>query len=151
MRYLFHDVVEAESAPVEVEALAVEEMVEIAESDELVIAEAEDTLVAETVNIFIEEAEEHLHTIDLFLQTETTKSQDYNGLIRALHTLRGSSSMAQIDEIFDASSKVENLFKTLLQEEIVSSSKEATLLIQYAEFVRDYLHVLRSGNSSNLQ
>ncbi|MGE8683421.1 MAG: Hpt domain-containing protein [Acinetobacter sp.] len=145
------DVVEAESTPVEVEALAVEEMVEIAESDELVIAEAEDTLVAETVNIFIEEAEEHLHTIDLFLQTETTKSQDYNGLIRALHTLRGSSSMAQIDEIFDASSKVENLFKTLLQEEIVSSSKEATLLIQYAEFVRDYLHVLRSGNSSNLQ
>ncbi len=74
-------------------------------------------------------------------------SQDYNGLIRALHTLRGSLSMAQIDQVFQASFKVENLFKTFVQDEIESTSKETALLVQYAEFVRDYLHVLRQGYS----
>lgn len=110
----------------------------------------EDSYIEETVSIFIEEAEEHLHAIDQFLQTEDEKVQDYNGLIRALHTLRGSSSMAQIDQVFEASTRVENLFKTLLQEEIVSTSQETALLIQYAEFVRDYLHTLREGPASQL-
>lgn len=103
-----------------------------------------------TTSIFIEEAEEHLATIDHFLKQEAGEVPDYNGLIRALHTLRGSSSMAHIQQIFDASSKVENLFKTLLQEEIVSTSNETVLLIQYAEFVRDFLHVLRQGKVENL-
>jgi chemotaxis protein histidine kinase CheA/ActR/RegA family two-component response regulator len=106
--------------------------------------------IEETVAIFIEEAEEHLETIATFLRTEDEKSQDYNALIRAIHTLRGSSSMAQIDQIFEASSKVEHLFKTLLQDEIVSTSKETALLIQYAEFVSDYLHLLRQGNTAKL-
>jgi len=103
-----------------------------------------------TTSIFIEEAEEHLATIDHFLKQNADEVPDYNGLIRALHTLRGSSSMAHIQQIFDASSKVENLFKTLLQEEIVSTSNETALLIQYAEFVRDYLHILRQGKVENL-
>ncbi|MGV2949737.1 Hpt domain-containing protein [Acinetobacter sp. AGC35] len=106
--------------------------------------------IEETVAIFIEEAEEHLDTIATFLRTEDEKSQDYNALIRAIHTLRGSSSMAQIDQIFEASSKVEHLFKTLLQDEIASTSKETALLIQYAEFVSDYLHLLRQGNTAKL-
>lgn len=103
-----------------------------------------------TTSIFIEEAEEHLATIDHFLKQEADEVPDYNGLIRALHTLRGSSSMAHIQQIFDASSKVENLFKTLLQEEIVSGSNETALLIQYAEFVRDFLHLLRQGKLEEL-
>lgn len=107
-------------------------------------------LQEETTSIFIEEAEEHLATIDHFLKQEVGEVPDYNGLIRALHTLRGSSSMAHIQQIFDASSKVENLFKTLLQEEIVSTSNETVLLIQYAEFVRDFLHILRQGKVENL-
>ncbi|WP_407305174.1 Hpt domain-containing protein [Acinetobacter sp.] len=106
--------------------------------------------IEETVAIFIEEAEEHLATIDQFLQNEHEHKQDYNALIRALHTLRGSSSMAQIEHIFEASTKAENLFKTLLQEEIISTSKQTALLVQYAEFVRDYLHTLRQGEMQKL-
>ncbi|WP_168460581.1 Hpt domain-containing protein [Acinetobacter sp. A1] len=110
----------------------------------------DESLLAETLSIFIEEAEEHLATIDQFLAQEQIKSQDYNGLIRALHTLRGSSSMAQIDQVFEASSKVENLFKAFVQDEIESTSKETALLVQYAEFVRDYLHILRQGRCDGL-
>ncbi|OTG69322.1 hybrid sensor histidine kinase/response regulator [Acinetobacter sp. ANC 4470] len=122
----------------------------------VVDSEAEDSQVEdnnyieETVAIFIEEAEEHLVTIDRFLKNEEAHTQDYNGLIRALHTLRGSSSMAQIEQIFEASTKVENLFKTLLQDDIVSTSNQTALLIQYVEFVRDYLHILRQGQTQKL-
>ncbi|OTG73973.1 hybrid sensor histidine kinase/response regulator [Acinetobacter sp. ANC 4169] len=114
------------------------------------VAAADNNDIEETVAIFIEEAEEHLFTIDQFLKNEQEKHQDYNGLIRALHTLRGSSSMAQIEQIFEASTKVENLFKTLLQEEIVSTSSQTALLVQYAEFVRDYLHTLKQGHIQKL-
>ncbi|ANF82326.1 hybrid sensor histidine kinase/response regulator [Acinetobacter sp. NCu2D-2] len=111
---------------------------------------SEPTDIEVTLGIFLEEAEEHLETITRFLTNSDEKNQDYNGLIRALHTLRGSSSMAHIDEIFDASSKVENLFKTLVQDEISTSSKAIGLLQQYAEFVSDYLHILPTGNTDQL-
>ncbi|QIZ62390.1 response regulator [Acinetobacter indicus] len=125
---------------------------QVAVDAELAVADSveEDPLAAETLAIFIEEAEEHLLTVDRFLAHDELKTQDYNGLIRALHTLRGSSSMAHIEQIFDASSKVENLFKTLLQDEIESTSKETALLLQYAEFVRDYLHLLPQNDSAGM-
>lgn len=125
---------------------------QVAVDAELAVADSveEDPLAAETLAIFIEEAEEHLLTVDRFLAHDELKTQDYNGLIRALHTLRGSSSMAHIEQIFDASSKVENLFKTLLQDEIKSTSKETALLLQYAEFVRDYLHLLPQNDSAGM-
>jgi chemosensory pili system protein ChpA (sensor histidine kinase/response regulator) len=77
-----------------------------------------------------------------FLQQDEPSDQSYNQLIRALHTLRGSSSMAHIQQVFEASSKVETLFKTLMQDELESTSNETALLTHYAEFVRDYLHTL---------
>lgn len=103
----------------------------------------EDGLIKETLAIFLEESEDHLATIDQFLLKDRPTNDNYNTLIRALHTLRGSSAMAHVDQVFDASSKIENLFKTLLQEELDSSSDETALLIHYAQFVRDYLHTLK--------
>nr|WP_314523437.1 Hpt domain-containing protein [uncultured Acinetobacter sp.] len=103
----------------------------------------DEVLAKETLAIFLEEAEEHLATIDQFLVNERPSNDQYNTLIRALHTLRGSSAMAHVDHVFEASSKVENLFKTLLQEELDSSSDETALLTHYAQFVRDYLHTLK--------
>ena len=119
-------------------------------ADVHILEQEDNNYIQETVAIFIEEAEDHLATIDRFLAQGQQQGQDYNGLIRALHTLRGSSSMAQIDQIFEASTKVEHLFKTLLQDEIVSSSNQTALLTQYAEFVRDYLHTLRQGGTQKL-
>lgn len=107
----------------------------------------DEALAKETLAIFQEEAEEHLATINQFLQNDRPSNDQYNTLIRALHTLRGSSAMAHVDHVFDASSKVENLFKTLLQEELDSSSDETALLTHYAQFVGDYLHTLKHAGS----
>ena len=106
--------------------------------------------IQETVTIFIEEAEEHLSTIEQFLQNEQEQNQDYNALIRALHTLRGSSSMAKIEHIFDISSKVENLFKTLLHDDMTSTSQHMAILVQYIEFIGDSLHSLKQNQTQNL-
>ena len=105
--------------------------------------EQDEVLAKETLAIFLEESEDHLAAIDQFLLNERPNNDHYNILIRALHTLRGSSSMAHVDQVFEASAKVENLFKTLLQDELDSSSDETALLTHYAQFVRDYLHTLR--------
>ncbi len=55
----------------------------------------------ETLTLFMEEAEEHLATIHQFLDQELHQYDSYNALIRALHTLRGSSAMAQVETIFE--------------------------------------------------
>ena len=103
----------------------------------------EDNLDSETLAIFVEESEEHLAVINAFLHVEEHSSEQYNRLIRALHTLRGSSSMAHVGDVFEASTKVEHLFKVLVQEDTESSRNENALLTHYAEFVRDYLHILK--------
>ena len=113
-------------------------------------SEKDDGLLSETIAIFIEESEEHLQAISDFLQQEEHTADQYNRLIRALHTLRGSSSMAHIDDIFEASGKVEHLFKMLVQEDTESSFNESALLTHYAEFVRDYLHELKSDKISKV-
>lgn len=122
-----------------------------AESDESIQtvthAQEHELLVTEALPIFLEEAEEHLATIDEFLQQDNIEGCNYNALIRALHTLRGSSAMADVEHIFEASSKVEGLFKTLLQDELASTSNETALLTHYAEFVRDYLYTLKQAGS----
>ncbi|MFX5738378.1 Hpt domain-containing protein, partial [Acinetobacter baumannii] len=118
------------------------------------IVEDVDTEIAinldETLTLFMEEAEEHLTTIHQFLNQELHQYDSYNALIRALHTLRGSSAMAQVETIFEASTKVEHLFKILLQEELSSNSDEILLLQEYREFIRDSLELL-SKHSSNEQ
>lgn len=106
------------------------------------IAIENEQALAETLILFMEEAEEHLATIDQFLEQEIHQHESYNALIRALHTLRGSSAMAQIDAIFEASTKVEHLFKILLQEELSSHSEEIRLLRDYRQFIRNCLDLL---------
>ncbi|OTG65582.1 Hpt domain-containing protein [Acinetobacter silvestris] len=110
-----------------------------------------DQFLTETLAIFVEESEEHLAAIEAFLQLEHHTPEQYNRLIRALHTLRGSSSMAHVDDVFEVSGKVEQLFKVLVQADTESSTNENALLTHYAEFVRDYLHVLKQDGASDIK
>ena len=116
-----------------------------------VVSSSDDGLISETLAIFVEESEDHLAVINEFLHLEQHTPEQYNRLIRALHTLRGSSSMAHVSHVFEASSKVEQLFKILVQEDTESSKNENTLLIHYAEFVSDYLHVLKQKGHDDLE
>lgn len=105
--------------------------------------------IEETVAIFIEEAEEHLDTIATFLRTEDEKSQDYNALIRAIHTLRGSSSMAQIEQILKPVPRWNICSKLCYRMKLLLLQRNC-----FADSVcgvrGDYLHLLRQGNTAKL-
>ena len=142
----------AQDAPIEhVEPIQQIESFEFTPSQTALKATESDSLLSETVTIFIEESEDHLQTLDQFIQVQNHSAEQYNQLIRALHTLRGSSSMAHVDDIFDTSGKVEHLFRSLLKEDTETSINENVLLSQYVQYVRDYLHVLKSSNASKQQ
>lgn len=111
----------------------------------------ESALLAETIDIFIEEAEEHLIVIHEFLSNENIAEKDYNNLIRALHTLRGSSTMVNLDHVFDASTKIEHLFKTLVDDGLDVSYQEMSALLKYSDFIQDYLEELSQSSSEKLQ
>ena len=88
--------------------LATDMLEEVAEPDLAINTQQteDDAFAQETLAIFIDEAEDHLATIDKFLLKERPSNENYNTLVRALHTLRGSSAMAHINHIFEARSKV---------------------------------------------
>lgn len=101
----------------------------------------------ETLEIFLEEAEEHVQTLDQFLQQHAPTDQHYNNLVRALHTLRGSSSMAELQHVFDASSQIENLLKCDSKNDLNWLNDHQNLLIAYSAFMHDYLVALRDLKS----
>lgn len=105
--------------------------------------DAEEILCAETFSIFQDEAIEHLLAIDEFVKEQHPSNEHYNAMIRALHTLRGSSSMAHVEHIHEASAKLENQFKKRLQTNKELCGEEFSILTYYTEFVRDYLYHLK--------
>lgn len=121
------------------------EIASVSELNSTPVATEAEALLSVTLSIFVEEAEEHLAAIDQFVQHEQHTPEQYNRLVRALHTLRGSSSMAHVNDIFDVSARVEGLFKKLLKQDTETSINENSLLVSYAEYVRDYLYILKSS------
>lgn len=122
-------------------------------SNELVIDQNE-KVVDEVFEIFLEEAEEHLKYIDQFVSEDQHTPDQYNRLARALHTLRGSSAMADVKEISRASTQVEEHLKEVFHENTKVGVNENALLIHYIEYVRDYLHLIacdqHQSDQSNL-
>lgn len=138
----------ANTAPLDQDILIPEFKQKVAaksESNLTPVATEAEALLSVTLSIFVEEAEEHLVVIDHFVQHEQHTPEQHNRLVRALHTLRGSSSMAHVNDICEVSTRVETLFKQLLKQDIETSINENSLLVSYAEYVRDYLYILKLG------
>lgn len=105
----------------------------------------EQTIENQTLEIFIEESTEHLETISKFLNLDQEPTIDeFNQLIRAVHTIRGSSGMVGFDEIFTASSNVENEYKILNPEHYLEYKAEEQLLADYYEYIRAYIAALET-------
>lgn len=118
----------------------------VAESDPSI----DKSIEKQTLEIFIEESTEHLETISGFLHLEEEPSVDaFNQLIRAVHTIRGSSGMVGFDAIFTASSHVENVFKTIDPEQYPEHPAEEQLLSDYYEYVRAYVAALEKEKAQD--
>ncbi|WP_343597526.1 Hpt domain-containing protein [Acinetobacter sp.] len=107
-------------------------------------------LSAETLNIYVEEGLEHLDAINHFLQQPEHSPKQTDALIRALHTLKGSSGMAHIDPLFQASANVEQTLKVHLQENKTLTDSETQLLSEFSDYVTKYLGGLKQSNISQM-
>ena len=65
------------------------------------------------LEIFVSEARSHLASIKDFLEDGEQNGAVTDGILRALHTLKGSAAMANVSRIATLSSALENLFKNL--------------------------------------
>ena len=105
---------------------------------------------AETLEIYLEEATEYVTYIQDFLTEKAPSAKQTDNLIRALHTLKGSSGMAQIDTVFHASSQVECALKSHLQQEAHLTTAEFDLLTQFTTCLSLYLSGLQQSNQAVL-
>ena len=108
-------------------------------------AQDDDTLlfIKQTLAIFIEETDEHLDTILRFLQLDEEPTvEHFNQLIRAIHTIRGSSGMVGLGSIFSASTHIENLFKLIEPDHYVDLVAEHQLLLHYYDYLKVYTALL---------
>ena len=90
---------------------------------------------------FIEEAKEHLNTIEhglLNLQTVVADPESLNEVFRAAHSVKGGAAMLGIHSIQHISHRLEDYFKILKEHSIQVDQKLETLL--FKSF--DALHVL---------
>ncbi|MHA3052170.1 hybrid sensor histidine kinase/response regulator [Acinetobacter sp. ANC 4640] len=125
-------------------ALPVEELVAVDLIERPVSIHAKEEIVfSETLTIYLEEALEHLDTINQFLQQLDPSEKQIDALIRALHTLKGSSGMAHIEPIFQASANVEHALKAHLQKEKSLTDAETDLLVNFSKFITTYLTDLK--------
>ncbi|WP_374294735.1 Hpt domain-containing protein [Acinetobacter sp.] len=135
---LFTDEVASQVSEADTQADAIDTKVSLDKS-------TEQSIENQTLEIFIEESTEHLETISSFLHLDQEPTVDeFNQLIRAVHTIRGSSGMVGFDEIFTASSNVENEYKILNSEDYLEHIAEEQLLADYYEYIRAYFAALVS-------
>ena len=106
---------------------------------------------AETLEIYLEEATEYVTYIQDFLKQQEPNAKQTDNLIRALHTLKGSSGMAQIETVFNASSHVECALKSHLQQETHLTLAEFDLLTQFASCLSVYLSGLQKSDQNLIE
>ncbi|MCF9035148.1 hybrid sensor histidine kinase/response regulator [Acinetobacter nectaris] len=101
----------------------------------------------ETLAIYLDEAYEHLTTITTYLNESVHTEKQTASLVRSIHTLKGSSGMAQIEPLCETSANVELSLNQELQEK-GELHLSLDLLKQFSEFLTYYLDGLKNNNEA---
>lgn len=135
---------------------------------EILVAQTDDAIVPQTdivvsspyadlkvspemLEIFLDESKDNIEIINLFLSKDNPTTDDYNRLVRAVHTLRGSSAMIGLEPITKISQYIEKSFEhqsTNNDEHNLNQAKE--LLTDYKQFTESSLSNLQSKNHLQL-
>lgn len=98
---------------------------------------------------FIEEAKEHLNTIEqglLNLQGMIEDSEMLNEIFRAAHSVKGGAAMLGIDGIQQTAHSLEDYFKVLKEQSIQVDQKLESLFFQGFDILRDLLEQLEDSS-----
>jgi chemotaxis protein histidine kinase CheA len=96
---------------------------------------------------FIEEAKEHLDTIEyglLNLQSTMADLESVNELFRAAHSIKGGAAMLGFDSIQKTAHYLEDCFKILKEHPVAIDQKLETLFLQGFDTLKDLLDKLQS-------
>ncbi|XID75665.1 Hpt domain-containing protein [Alkanindiges sp. WGS2144] len=105
----------------------------------------------EGLSIFVEEAEEHIETLHAFIEEQDEYDEVPDQVIRALHTLRGSAAMSNVDAICQLAAAVEDEFKRLIRLHQPVSKDHITFLEQLVQCVGFHLEALEQGKQLPLE
>ncbi|MBW4519799.1 MAG: Hpt domain-containing protein [Scytolyngbya sp. HA4215-MV1] len=96
---------------------------------------------------FIEEAKEHLDTIEyglLNLQSTMADLESVNELFRAAHSIKGGAAMLGFESIQKTAHYLEDCFKILKEHPVAIDQKLETLFLQGFDTLKDLLDKLQS-------
>ena len=103
------------------------------------------------LEIFVNEAQGHLKTIDEFIAATRAMAPLYKApplsLQRALHTLKGTAEMADFTELGQLVAPLEAFIKELYHHQICLDEDIVQLVEDGAAFFRSILHSMTDGNS----
>ncbi|MBD2857380.1 Hpt domain-containing protein [Spongiibacter sp. KMU-158] len=106
----------------------------------------------EVIRVFVVEAGQHLQTIENYLDSIVNYPVRLSDeLQRSLHTLKGSSKMAEVWPLANIISPLEELVKELRAMRVTADKSLVELIATVAESARNMLRTLRSEPVSALQ
>ncbi len=97
---------------------------------------------------FIEEAKEHLNTIEqglLSLQSTIEDAESINEVFRAAHSVKGGAAMLGLSGIQQVSHRLEDFFKILKESPIQVDQRLETLFLQVFDVLKELLEQLQSS------
>lgn len=95
---------------------------------------------------FIEEAKEHLDTLEsglLNLQSTISDSERVNELFRAAHSVKGGAAMLGYGSIQKTAHRLEDSFKVLKEQDITADQQLETLFLSGFDTLRDLIEKLQ--------
>ncbi|NER35497.1 MAG: histidine kinase [Oscillatoria sp. SIO1A7] len=96
---------------------------------------------------FIEEAKEHLDTLEkglLDLQTTASDQESVNELFRAAHSVKGGAAMLGFGSIQKTAHRLEDSFKVLKENKVAVDEKLESLFLKSLDILQDLLQRLQS-------
>lgn len=104
----------------------------------------------EMLTIFLEESQDNLIVMDQFLDEEEPSTDGYNAILRAIHTLRGSSAMVGLSTVRKVSEYVEKRLTHSNPLSFGKSSNHLRLFSDYVTFIRRNLIAVEQGNNQKI-
>lgn len=111
--------------------------------DEEIMPQHHLDIIKDIPGVYLDEMAEHLERVRHYLNNSEPSVKDTTGLIRAIHTLKGSSSMMKVDDLVCASGNVEVSLNLELQEK-GQLDLSLNLLEQFEVFLSQYLQGLKT-------
>ena len=124
-----------------------------AEVEEPEVIEDDGPMVMELVGEFVQEAEEHLQTVEenlLKLEKQPDDDEAINEVFRAIHSIKGTASYVNVGKINRLSHKMETVFDRVRKGSATYSPELADLILKGLDLLRTLIFMIKMGESTDV-